>query len=92
MHLCIFHWLEDHLLGIEKPAPGGALGSSPPAGSHSDWLGPPTVHVEESLIASMGGRNTKGFREPIQQMIVWTINQHKPLKQKPSKKVWISVT
>lgn len=63
----IFHWLEDHLLRIEEPAPEGALGSSPPAGSHSDWLGPPTVHVEESLIASMGGRNTKGFREPIRQ-------------------------
>lgn len=79
---------EDHLLRTEEPAPEGALRSSPPAGSHPDWLGPPTAHVEERLIASMGGgRKTKGFREPLQQMMEWTINQNRQLNQKSSKKI-----
>ena len=75
VHFC---WWEDHLLGIEGLAPEGALGSSPPAGTHPDWLGHPTVHVEVSLIALLGGggggARQKVFREPNSTKIVWTIN------------------
>lgn len=41
---------------------------------------------EPDCITGRGEAENKGFKEPCQQMIVWTINQKRQLKQKFSKR------